>query len=128
MYMMAIATLRLVIASVAFAAPCVGSLRSASAEGLDHEPFASQPFELWSKASSGLGALESRCESLARAPWRVQETVDPWATPAAYCAPTPATRFDPHATLEIIDPWPFARADFTVERHEIIDPWPSSVR
>jgi len=114
---MATATQRLVSAFIASACVCVSGLPSASAEGLEHS-VAPQPFELWSKTSSGLGALEPRCENTARWAWRVQETIDPWAKPTTPCE---KVVFDARAR-EIVDPWPARRSEWAAS-HEIVDPW-----
>lgn len=114
---MATATRRLTIASIAFACVCGSELRRASAEGLERAA-APQPVELWSKAGSGLGGLEPRCEHTARWAWRVQETIDPWAKPTTPCE---KVSFDARAP-EIVDPWPARRNEWAASR-EIVDPW-----
>lgn len=124
---MATAPRRMVVALLAFAAVCAAAPRNAAAEGLDRgDLLSSQPLELWSRAGSGLGALESRCERAARAGWRLEETIDPWAMPLAPCKGPP--RFEPRATQEIVYPWPAERSDAWAASHEIVDPWAAARR
>jgi hypothetical protein len=117
---MVTATRKRTIAFIAFACTCGLGLRSASAEGPERT-VAPQPLELWSKAGSGLGALELRCERAPRWAWRVQETIDPWAKPIPPCEARPSTQFDARAP-EIVDPWPARRGEWA-SSHEIVDPW-----
>jgi hypothetical protein len=117
---MARAARRSVVAFIALACMSGFALR-VSAEGFERST-PGQPFELWSKTSSGLGALEPRCEPASRAPFRVQETIDPWAKPLKPCE-AERTLQPTMRTAEIVYPWPDRRANPPVASYEIVDPW-----
>ncbi|HWA77384.1 MAG TPA: hypothetical protein VG937_33845 [Polyangiaceae bacterium] len=113
---------KLLIGCTALALGLLGAAANAHAQGPERSVPAAQPLEVWSRAMSGLGALELACQP-ALPPWRVRETVDPWAPKRTPCEPPQRERLEFVATAEIVDPWP-ARSDaLRPSTREIIDPW-----